>query len=201
MSQMPPRNQQPHTRQWAIYNRVKEFRRAEGLSQAELDRELELNHRTVGYIERQDYEPSLRLAYKAADYFGVTLEDVFYRSEEQPETEFGQPQDSQGSGRLETAAGDETMSRLHQRPQAQKVLGALLDKDRLEIEELVRRTYIDVAELGGEITSLKEQGLLREATHPGPFFGRPRKTVFSLSEAGYRQIVELHRNHSFREDE
>ncbi|MDN5696490.1 MAG: helix-turn-helix transcriptional regulator [Rubrobacter sp.] len=201
MSAQRNRAQDKQQEQWAIYNRVKEFRRAEGLSQAELARELELNHRTVGYIERQDYEPSLRLAYKAADYFGVTLEDVFYRSEEQPETEFGQPQDSQGSGRQETAAGDETMSRLHQRPQAQKVLGALLDKDRLETEELVRRTYIDVAELGGEITSLKEQGLLKEATQPGPFFGRPHKRVFSLSEEGYRQIVEIHRNHSVREDE
>lgn len=201
MSAQRNRAQDKQQEQWAIYNRVKEFRRAEGLSQAELARELELNHRTVGYIERQDYEPGLRLAYKAADYFGVTLEDVFYRSEEQPETEFGQPRYSQGSGRQETAAGDETMSRLHQRPQAQKVLGALLDKDRLETEELVRRTYIDVAELGGEITSLKEQGLLKEATQPGPFFGRPHKRVFSLSEEGYRQIVEIHRNHSVREDE
>ena len=89
----------------------------------------------------------------------------------------------------------------HQRPRAQKVLGALLDKDRLETEALVRRTRIDVAELGGEIRSLQEQGIVRESTQPGPFFGRPHRRVFSLSEEGYRQIVEIHRNHSFREDE
>lgn len=66
---------------WFIYNRIKELRQGSGLSQKELARQLGLNHRSVGYLERQDYTPSLRLAWRAADYFGVELEDVFYRGE------------------------------------------------------------------------------------------------------------------------
>lgn len=93
----------------------------------------------MGYIERQDYEPSLRLAWQAADYFGVTLDELFYRADEQPAKESGQIQDTQGSEPQAPAAEDATASSLQQRPQAQKVLSALVDKDRLEIEELVRR--------------------------------------------------------------
>ena len=64
---------------FAIYNRVRVLRQERGLSQRELAEALGINYRTVGYLERQDYEPSLRLAYQIADFFGVPMEAVFSR--------------------------------------------------------------------------------------------------------------------------
>ena len=64
---------------FAIYNRVRVLRQERGLSQTELAEALGINYRTVGYLERQEYEPSLRLAYQIADFFGVPLEAVFSR--------------------------------------------------------------------------------------------------------------------------
>jgi putative transcriptional regulator len=64
---------------FAIYNRVRVLRQEMGLSQRELAEALGINYRTVGYLERQDYEPSLRLAYQIADFFGVPLGAVFSR--------------------------------------------------------------------------------------------------------------------------
>lgn len=59
MSAQRTRAQDKQKEQYGISYGLQQFRRGQGLSQAELARELELNHRTVGYIERQDYEPSL----------------------------------------------------------------------------------------------------------------------------------------------
>jgi putative transcriptional regulator len=64
---------------FAIYNRVRVLRQEMGLSQKELAEALGINYRTVGYLERQDYEPSLRLAYQIADFFEVPLGAVFSR--------------------------------------------------------------------------------------------------------------------------
>jgi DNA-binding XRE family transcriptional regulator len=64
---------------FAIYNRVRVLRQERGLSQRELAEALGINYRTVGYIERQDYEPSLRLAWEISDFFGVPMEAVFSR--------------------------------------------------------------------------------------------------------------------------
>jgi putative transcriptional regulator len=64
---------------FAIYNRVRVLRQERGLSQRELAEALGINYRTVGYLERQEYEPNLRLAYQIADFFGVPLEAVFSR--------------------------------------------------------------------------------------------------------------------------
>ena len=50
-----------------------------GLSQTELAGALGINYRTVGYLERQEYEPSLRLAWEISDFFGAPLGAVFSR--------------------------------------------------------------------------------------------------------------------------
>lgn len=60
-----------------VYNRVRLLRQERGLSQKELASVIGINHRTVGYLERQDYEPSLSLAWKIAWFFEVPLEAVF----------------------------------------------------------------------------------------------------------------------------
>lgn len=60
-----------------VYNRVRLLRQERGLSQKELASVLGINHRTVGYLERQDYEPSISLAWKIAWFFEVPVDEVF----------------------------------------------------------------------------------------------------------------------------
>jgi DNA-binding XRE family transcriptional regulator len=47
------------------------------MSRRELAEALEVNHQTIGYLERGDYKPSLELALKIARHFGVAVEMVF----------------------------------------------------------------------------------------------------------------------------
>lgn len=60
-----------------VYNRVRLLRQERGLSQKELASVLGINHRTVGYLERQDYEPSISLAWRIAWFFEVPVDEVF----------------------------------------------------------------------------------------------------------------------------
>ncbi len=60
-----------------VYNRVRLLRQESGLSQKELAGVLGINHRTVGYLERQDYEPTISLAWRIAWFFEVPVEEVF----------------------------------------------------------------------------------------------------------------------------
>lgn len=53
---------------------------ARGLSRQELADQLEINFQTVGYLERGDYNPSLELAFRISEFFGVPIETVFSRS-------------------------------------------------------------------------------------------------------------------------
>jgi DNA-binding XRE family transcriptional regulator len=38
-----------------------------------------VNYQTVGYLERGEYNPSLDLALRAAEYFGLPVEAIFSR--------------------------------------------------------------------------------------------------------------------------
>lgn len=60
-----------------VYNRVRALRRERGLSQKKLAEELAINHRTLGYLERGDYQPTLGLAFEISTYFGLPLGAVF----------------------------------------------------------------------------------------------------------------------------
>lgn len=60
-----------------IYNRVKLLRTEQGLSRKDLADAVEVNFQTIGYLERGDYNASLELAFKLADYFKLPLEMVF----------------------------------------------------------------------------------------------------------------------------
>lgn len=59
------------------YNRVKTLRRDCGLSREELAEAVEISPATLGNLEREDYEPSLALAWRIRDYFGLPLEVIF----------------------------------------------------------------------------------------------------------------------------
>ena len=67
-----------------IYNRIAVLRMERGLTRAQLADEVDVNYQTVGYLERGEYNPSLDLAFRIADYFGVPLEAVFSRTPFRP---------------------------------------------------------------------------------------------------------------------
>jgi len=51
-----------------------------GLSRQQLAEALQINYQTVGYLERGDYNPSLELAFKISEFFGLPIEAIFARS-------------------------------------------------------------------------------------------------------------------------
>ena len=62
-------------------NRIRELRRTQKLSQADLADAVGTTRQTITSIEVGRYTASLPLAYKIARHFGMTIEDVFDFSE------------------------------------------------------------------------------------------------------------------------
>lgn len=68
-------------RKETMRSRIRELRRAQKLSQAELADAVGTTRQTITSIEVGKYTASLPLAYKIARYFGLTIEEVFDFSE------------------------------------------------------------------------------------------------------------------------
>lgn len=67
-----------------ISNRIAVLRAERGLSQKEVAQALGVSRQTVISLEKNRYNPSLRLSFDIALYFGVDLHDVFqYEFEEE----------------------------------------------------------------------------------------------------------------------
>lgn len=64
-------------------NRLEEIRKARGLRQEELARELSVSRQTISSLEKGRYNPSILLAFKIARYFGLTIEEIFIYEEEE----------------------------------------------------------------------------------------------------------------------
>ena len=60
-----------------IYNRIKMLRTEKGLSRKELADAVEVNFQTIGYLERGDYNASLELAFRLAEFFEVPIDMAF----------------------------------------------------------------------------------------------------------------------------
>ena len=58
-------------------NRLKALRADRGWSQVDLADRLEVSRQSVIAIETGRYDPSLPLAFKIAELFGLSIEDVF----------------------------------------------------------------------------------------------------------------------------
>ncbi|MBC8609540.1 helix-turn-helix transcriptional regulator [Massilimaliae timonensis] len=56
--------------------KVKELRTAAGLTQQQLAKAVYVSARTIISIEKEQYSPSLMLAYRIAKLFGTTVEDL-----------------------------------------------------------------------------------------------------------------------------
>ena len=61
-------------------NRLEELRKARGIKQEDLARDLEVSRQTIGSLENGRYNPSM--AFKIARYFGLRIEDIFIYEEE-----------------------------------------------------------------------------------------------------------------------
>ena len=57
--------------------RIKELREKHGLTQEALADKVNVTRQTILFLEKGKYNPSLRLAYKIARVFNVTIEDIF----------------------------------------------------------------------------------------------------------------------------
>ena len=56
--------------------KVRELRKAAGLTQQQLADLVYVSSRTIISIEKEQYSPSLMLAYRMAEVFGVTVEEL-----------------------------------------------------------------------------------------------------------------------------
>jgi len=60
-------------------NRLKVLRAERDWSQQDLATHLEVSRQSVNAIETGKYDPSLPLAFRIADLFGLAIEDIFIR--------------------------------------------------------------------------------------------------------------------------
>jgi len=60
-----------------MINRLKVLRAERGWSQQDLAEKLEVSRQSVNAIETGKYDPSLPLAFRIAELFDLTIEDVF----------------------------------------------------------------------------------------------------------------------------
>ncbi len=58
-------------------NRLKVLRAERDWTQAELAQQLEVSRQTINAIEKGNFDPSLPLAFKAAQLFNMAIEEIF----------------------------------------------------------------------------------------------------------------------------
>ena len=60
-----------------LYNRISVLRRERAISRKELAEKVGVNVQTVGYLEREEYNPSLDLAFRISEFFNLPVEFIF----------------------------------------------------------------------------------------------------------------------------
>jgi DNA-binding XRE family transcriptional regulator len=60
-----------------VHNRLAVLRTERGMSRLDLARTIGVNYQTIGYLERGDYSPSLELAFRVSEVFGLPVEAIF----------------------------------------------------------------------------------------------------------------------------
>jgi putative transcriptional regulator len=58
-------------------NRIKEYRARFNLTQEELARKVNVRRETIVFLEKNKYNPSLKLAYDIARAFNTKIEEIF----------------------------------------------------------------------------------------------------------------------------
>jgi putative transcriptional regulator len=60
-----------------LHNRITVLRAERGISRQDLADAVGVNYQTIGFLERGNYGPSLKLAFQIAEFFGLPVEAVF----------------------------------------------------------------------------------------------------------------------------
>lgn len=60
-----------------IFNRIGVLRKERDISRRELAEKIGVNFQTVGYLEREEYNPSLDLAFRISEYFNLPIDMIF----------------------------------------------------------------------------------------------------------------------------
>ena len=63
-------------------NRIEEIRNSKGIRQEDFAKLMGVSRQTISSLENGRYNPSILLAHKIAQYFGMTIEEVFVFGEE-----------------------------------------------------------------------------------------------------------------------
>jgi putative transcriptional regulator len=62
-------------------NRLRVLRAEKGMSQAELAAQVGVSRNSINAVENGKFDPSLPLAFRIADAFGLKIEEVFLRED------------------------------------------------------------------------------------------------------------------------
>jgi len=58
-------------------NRIREFRARHDMTQDDLAKRVNVRRETIVFLEKNKYNPSLKLAHDIARVFGVAIEEIF----------------------------------------------------------------------------------------------------------------------------
>lgn len=64
-----------------VFNQIEQIRIARGLSRQDLADLVGVHYQTIGYLEREEYSPSLVLALKIAEELSTPVEKLFWLKE------------------------------------------------------------------------------------------------------------------------
>ncbi len=60
-----------------LVSKIKELRAESDITQEKLAEEVGVTRQTISYLEKGEYNPSLKIAHDIAQYFGKSVDDVF----------------------------------------------------------------------------------------------------------------------------
>jgi putative transcriptional regulator len=70
-----------------LYNRIAILRKERKISRKDMAETVGVNFQTIGYLEREEYNPSLDLAFKISEFFGLPVDFIFSTTPQKPMSE------------------------------------------------------------------------------------------------------------------
>ena len=74
-----------------IYNRIALLRKEKAVTRKELAEKIGVNFQTIGYLEREEYNPSLDLAFRISEVFELPIHVIFSTKPLKPLSELLNP--------------------------------------------------------------------------------------------------------------
>jgi putative transcriptional regulator len=69
-------------RRYILINKIEAIRKERGILQEDFAKAMGVSRQTISSLENGRYNPSILLAHKIANFFGMTIEEVFIFEEE-----------------------------------------------------------------------------------------------------------------------